>query len=347
MTLSRREFLKLTGTSLTAAALPIAGGPWGLSGAEQTLSTTEQYARITDAAVQLRLRPNPEGAVIGSRNFDELLEVGRKVVGKGIYPHNNVWLETSEGFIWASEAQLVRNQPNEILETVPAEGIWTEITVPFADGRTKADPDAPVRYRLYYGMVLNVDDRVTGSDGQVWYRVHDENGVIMFAPGESFRQILPAELTPISPNVEDKAVVVNITRQEISAMESGVEVYFARISSGYAYYPEGGDFTSNTPIGQMWTWRKMISRHMSGGDAVTGYDLPGVGWTVLFHGSGAALHSTYWHADYGTPRSRGCINLLPEDAKWIFRWTHPVVDFRPGDLTVQWPNPGTRVIVEL
>ncbi|MEE9217005.1 MAG: L,D-transpeptidase [Anaerolineales bacterium] len=347
MTLSRREFLKLTGTSLTAAALPISGGSRALLRAAESLSETEQYARITDAAVQLRLRPHPDSPVIGSRDFDDLLEVGRKVVSKGVYPHNNVWLETPEGFIWASEAQLVRNHPNEILDAVPAEGTWTEITVPYADGRTVADPAAPVRYRLYYGMVLNIDDRVTGSDGHIWYRVHDENGVIMFAPGEAFRLISPAELAPISPNVEDKAVVVNITRQEISAMESGVEVYFARSSSGYAYYPEGGDFTSNTPIGQMWTWRKMVSRHMSGGDAVTGYDLPGVGWTVLFHGSGAALHSTYWHADFGAPRSRGCINLLPEDAKWIFRWTHPVIDYRPGDLTVQWPNPGTRVIVEV
>jgi hypothetical protein len=347
MTLSRREFLKLTGTSLTAAALPISRGPLSQFGVSGSLSQTAQYARITDAAVQLRARPHPDSPVLGSRKFDELLEVGRKVVSKGIYPHNNVWLETPEGFIWASEAQLVRNQPNALVARIPAEGTWSEITVPFADGRTKADPVAPVRYRLYYGMVLNVNDRVAGTDGKIWYRVHDENGVVMFAPGEAFRIISSAELAPISPNVEDKAVVVNITRQEISALESGIEVYFARISSGYAYYPEGGEFTSNTPIGQMWTWRKMVSRHMSGGDAVSGYDLPGVGWTVLFHGSGAALHSTYWHADYGAPRSRGCINLLPEDAKWIFRWTHPVVDFRPGDLTVQWPNPGTRVIVEV
>ncbi len=347
MSISRREFLKLTGTSLTAAALPIGGRTRRLPFAGASIPEAAQLARITDSKVQLRMRPHPDSAVVGNRSFDELLEVGRKVVGRGVHPHNNVWLETPDGFIWASEAQLVINQPNEILNEIPVEGIWTEITVPYVDGRTAADPAAPVRYRLYYSMVLNVDERVTGSDGRIWYRVHDENGVIMFAPGEAFRMILPAELAPISPNVEDKAVVVNITRQEISAVESGVEVYFARVSSGYAYYPEGGDFTSNTPIGQMWTWRKMISRHMSGGDAVTGYDLPGVGWTVLFHGSGAALHSTYWHADYGAPRSRGCINLLPEDAKWIFRWTHPVVDFRPGDLTVQWPNPGTRVIVEL
>ncbi|MFQ5921896.1 MAG: L,D-transpeptidase [Anaerolineales bacterium] len=338
MTLSRREFLKLTGTSLAAAALPVAVLP---------LPGAERLARITDPKVQLRMRPHPDSPIVGARVFDELLEVGREAVGRGVYPHNNVWLETPDGYLWSSEAQLVLNQPNALLDEVPAEGIWTEVTIPYVEGRSKADPAAPVRYRLYYGMVLNIDRRVAGTDEHIWYRVHDENGVIMFAPGEAFRVISPAELAPISPNVEDKAVVVNITRQEISALESGIEVYFARISSGYAYYPEGGDFTSNTPIGWMSTWRKMVSRHMSGGDAVSGYDLPGVGWTVLFHGSGAALHSTYWHADYGAPRSRGCINLLPSDAKWLFRWTHPIVDYRPGDLTVQWPNPGTRVIVEV
>lgn len=338
MTISRRDFLKVTGASLGAAAarIPISQVP-----------KSERLARITDAEVKVRLRPHPDSPVQSTRAFDDVLEVGREVVGRGVYPHNNVWLETPQGYIWSSEAQLVKNQPNGILAAVPEAGMWTEVTIPYTDGRTIADPAAPVRYRLYYGMVLNVDARTMGADGEVWYRVHDENGVIMHAPGEAFRAITPSELDPISPDVEDKAIVVDITRQEISALESGVEVYFARISSGYAYYPEGGQFTSNTPIGSMWTWRKMVSRHMSGGDAVTGYDLPGVGWTVLFHGSGAALHSTYWHADYGAPRSRGCINLLPDDAKWLFRWTHPIVGYRPGDLTVQWPNPGTRVIVEV
>ena len=338
MSLSRREFLKLTGASLGAAALPMRTA---------SIPRSDRLARITDAEVQLRLRPHPESPTVAAREFDDVLEIGRHVIGRGVYPHNNVWLETPEGYIWSSEAQLVRNLPNDLIASIPESGLWTEITVPYVDGRRSADPEAPVRYRLYYGMVLNIDQLTTGSDGETWYRVHDENGVIMYAPGEAFRAIPPAELAPISPNIEDKAIVVNITRQEISALESGIEVYFARISSGYAYYPEGGEFTSNTPIGRMWTWRKMVSRHMSGGDAVTGYDLPGVGWTVLFHGSGAALHSTYWHADYGAPRSRGCINLLPEDAKWLFRWTHPIVEYRPGDLTVQWPNPGTRVIVEV
>ncbi|MGH2619941.1 MAG: L,D-transpeptidase family protein [Anaerolineales bacterium] len=338
--LSRRAFIRIAGASLSGLALPASLGLPGL--AESGL-----LARITEPEASLHSRPRPESPIVGSKSFDELLVINREVIGRGVYPHNHLWYETPEGFLWSSLAQSVRNQLNPILNQVPAEGLWTEVTVPFVDGLRQPGSASPLRYRLYYGMVLNVDARIADADGTLWYRVHDENGVVMYAPGAALRPITAEEIAPLSSESEDKRVVVNITRQELSAFESGIEVYFARISSGSAYYPEGGQFTSNTPIGQMWTWRKMVSRHMSGGDAVSGYDLPGVGWTVLFHGSGAALHSTYWHGDYGASRSRGCINLRPEDAKWLFRWTDPIVAYRPGDLTVQWPNPGTRVIVEI
>jgi lipoprotein-anchoring transpeptidase ErfK/SrfK len=165
----------------------------------------------------------------------------------------------------------------------------------------------------------------------------------MYAPGESFRVILPEEIEAISPGVEDKVITVDLGRQELSAMEAGVEVYYARISSGYAI-DEEGRLHWNTPVGNNWTWRKMVSRHMSGGDWVSGYDLPGVGWTILFSGSGAAIHSTYWHNDFGTPRSRGCINVRPDDSKWLFRWSNPTVPYRPGDVTIT-DYSGTRVIV--
>jgi hypothetical protein len=193
-------------------------------------------------------------------------------------------------------------------------------------------------------MVLNVNGRQEGTDGAAWYRVEDENGVVMFAPGESFRILPPDELTPMGTGAEDKVIRVNLDRQDLSAVEDGVEVYYCRIASGYAFDREGRRVW-NTPIGQNWTWRKMVSRHMSGGDAVSGYDLPGVGWTILFSGIGAAIHSTYWHNDFGTPRSRGCINVLPDDAKWLFRWSNPGVAYRPGDVTSLFPHPGTPVIV--
>jgi len=99
-----------------------------------------------------------------------------------------------------------------------------------------------------------------------------------------------------------------------------------------------------TPLGIRPIWRKLISVHMSGGTTGGGYDLPGVSWTSLFEGNGIAIHSTFWHNNFGEQMSHGCVNAAPEDAKWMFRWTLPVISYDPGDLTVGMPG-GTRIEV--
>ena len=35
---------------------------------------------------------------------------------------------------------------------------------------------------------------------------------------------------------------------------------------------------------------------------------------------------TYWHKNFGTPMSHGCVNMVSE-AKWLFRWTDPKVEY--------------------
>jgi lipoprotein-anchoring transpeptidase ErfK/SrfK len=74
---------------------------------------------------------------------------------------------------------------------------------------------------------------------------------------------------------------------------------------------------------------KRPSQHMVGGAAGDNdyYDLPGVSWISYFTASGISFHGTYWHNDYGRPRSHGCVNMLPEDAKWVFRWTLPTAAY--------------------
>jgi hypothetical protein len=339
-TWKRRDVLKLGALGL--GSLAVRGAPF--ANFAPTFPAGDRLCRVTEPKTSLRAAPRPDAAEVGTRALDDVLTLLREVVGQGIQPHNHVWFETPEGYLWSSDAQPVVNRLNAIEAAIPPQGIWTEVTVPYVDARLKADPASRVRYRLYYSMVLNVNDRVEGTDGAAWYRVEDENGVVMFAPGESFRVIPPAEVEPIGTGAEDKSIHVNLDRQDLSAIEDGIEVYYCRIASGYAL-DKDGERVWNTPIGQNWTWRKMVSRHMSGGDAVSGYDLPGVGWTILFSGIGAAVHSTYWHNDFGTPRSRGCINVLPEDARWLFRWSNPSVPYRPGDVESLFPNPGTPVIV--
>lgn len=36
-----------------------------------------------------------------------------------------------------------------------------------------------------------------------------------------------------------------------------------------------------------------------------------------------AIHGAYWHEDFGMPKSGGCINLSPSDAKRVFDWADP------------------------
>ncbi len=56
----------------------------------------------------------------------------------------------------------------------------------------------------------------------------------------------------------------------------------------------------------------------------TGFELRDVPWIEYF-ASGYALHGAYWHDSFGIPRSHGCVNLSPVDARVIFLWTDPPV----------------------
>ena len=85
-------------------------------------------------------------------------------------------------------------------------------------------------------------------------------------------------------------------------------------------------------------------RRRHGGETGAGFDTMAIPWTSLFVGAGIAIHATFWHNDFGTPKSHGCVNALPEDAKWIFRWTSPQVAYNPGDVTNNTYE-GTRIEV--
>ena len=87
-------------------------------------------------------------------------------------------------------------------------------------------------------------------------------------------------------------------------------------------------------------WRKMISLHMSAG-GVSQYDSPGIAWTTLYHPDGQAIHSVYWHNNFGSTMSHGCINMTNADAKWVYLWSLPVVESK------EWLHKGfgTRVVV--
>jgi lipoprotein-anchoring transpeptidase ErfK/SrfK len=188
-------------------------------------------------------------------------------------------------------------------------------------------------------------DQVRMLDGgQVQYRINERYGNpgdLFWADGAAFRQLTQDEITPIHPDVDPvtKKVVVNLMYQTLSCYEGEREVYFCRVSTGAG---EG-----STPLGEHAIWRKMISTRMANTSEESSYDLPGISWTTLFVGTGVAIHGTTAHNDFGFPRSHGCVNCRPEDARWIFRWCLPEVALEPGDVQwSDWVSGSTHVVVK-
>ncbi len=54
------------------------------------------------------------------------------------------------------------------------------------------------------------------------------------------------------------------------------------------------------------------------------FELRDVPW-IQYFAAGYALHGAYWHDVFGVPRSHGCVNLAPIDARVVFLWTDPPV----------------------
>ncbi len=52
------------------------------------------------------------------------------------------------------------------------------------------------------------------------------------------------------------------------------------------------------------------------------YEVSEVPWATRFR-SGLYFHAAYWHDQFGTAMSHGCVNLSPVDAKWVYDWTEP------------------------
>ena len=359
---SRRGFLKLSALSLGALALR----PWNnWSQLLDEFPDAEQLGRICVGKVDVRSRPSVDAESVGVLYEDAIVVWLREVVGEApMGRQSRRWVETPDGYVYAPSVQPVRNQPNVPVTEMPqssfGKGMWVEVSVPqtqiFLERETAASAwlqyalDYGLVPRLYYSQVIWVDDIRTSSQGQVLYRVNERYGPgdLFWAAAEAFRPLTVEEISPISPEVENKKVVVDVTptRQILSLYEGNSEVYACRISSGAKWNAEGAIVEEwGTPIGENHRiWRKMISTHMSGGQTGTGYDLPGVAWTTLFTGEGVAVHSTFWHNDFGTPRSHGCVNCAPDDAKYVFRWTLPVIPYDPGDMTIAMPG-GTQIDV--
>jgi lipoprotein-anchoring transpeptidase ErfK/SrfK len=134
-----------------------------------------------------------------------------------------------------------------------------------------------------------------------------------FEPSDEAKQ--RARLAPPAPskpsNVKvgpnERWIDVILSTQTVHAYEGDRLIRSFLVSTGRPATP--------TVTGQYRIYIKLTKTDMRG----PGYHLRDVPYTMYYY-RGYGLHGTYWHSNFGTPMSAGCVNLRTEDAKWLFEF---------------------------
>lgn len=334
---TRRDFLKLSASGAFALFL-------AETGLDRALAITQppvNHGRVLMSGLFMYESPSFNSESWKAFGKDQVVPISEIIEGEAGNPFNKAWYRIGDqGYTYSGWVQPVETRYNQPVFDVRAEGQVGEITVPFSQAR----PEPNVLYngrRLYYQTTHWVRKTVVNrAQKSIWYEIYDfHERKSYYLPTHDVRIIPDSELAPLSPDVPEaeKHIHVDLTTQTVTAFEGDEPVLVSRCASG------AGD--TKTPVGEFRTYHKSPSVHMTNeGDADEGiYDLPGVPWCSFFTGTGIAFHGTYWHNDYGRPRSHGCVNLPSMDAKFIYRWSRPVVP--PGVDYLHLPGEGTAVQV--
>ncbi len=343
---TRRDFLKLSAQGMLAAGL--AGGtPWRQpAGQRQSIAV----GRVTTALIFIYQQPSLLAERLGKLYRDQLLNLLEEIRSPDGPSYNPRWYRIEQGYVHSAYIQRVDfRPPNDPLPTVPDQGVLGEVTVPYTRTFYKGRGAAwQPMYRLYYESVHWIKAVCDGPDGTVWYRLSDpKNDSQYYVPAADLRPIAPAEFSPIAQDVPaaEKHIIVSIGEQTLTAYEGEKVVLQTKISSGM---PSNdmleGEIPTDTPIGYWRITQKMPSRHMGNGrltSQIDAYELPGVPWTMGFHKTGASLHGSFWHDNFGHRMSHGCVNMRNSEALWLFRWTDPV--YEPSN----WYTNGLGTLIQI
>jgi hypothetical protein len=111
----------------------------------------------------------------------------------------------------------------------------------------------------------------------------------------------------------------------------------------YATLVSTGKYLHETPTSVARVASKLEHAVMSS-DKESVYSVADVPWT-MYYDRDFALHTSYWHDGFGSPRSHGCVNLAPRDARVLYQWSSP--DVPPGWTAVYGDedHPGSLVRV--
>lgn len=204
--------------------------------------------------------------------------------------------------------------------------IGKEIELPFAFVRS---PDA--KYWEYDQRVRKFREgdaaeyraavHLTGKQRFFRGRLHFEVDGGKWLSDKDASRIDPAKRMPAWGKNGERWLDINVTKQTLVAYDGEKPVYATLISSGEAGLDDP-EHTTATKRGIFRIHTKHVTTTMASDEVGEEFELRDVPYVQYFE-DGYALHGAYWHDRFGVPKSHGCINLAPEDARRLFFFTEP------------------------
>jgi len=165
--------------------------------------------------------------------------------------------------------------------------------------------------------------RLTGKQNFFRGRLHFETTGETWVSDSDASRLDPARRMPAWGKNGEKWIDVNVTKQTLVLFEGIKAVYATLVSTGEAGLKDAENSTA-TQRGIFRIHTKYVTATMDSDEVGEEFELRDVPYVQYFE-KGYALHGAYWHDRFGVPKSHGCINLAPEDARRIFFWTEPTL----------------------
>ncbi len=170
-----------------------------------------------------------------------------------------------------------------------------------------------------------------------------EAGFARLASGEFVAEDAVAQIDPLAQVPEgvgegERWIDVNLATQTLIAYEGVRPVFATAVSTGRPWRGR------ETPTGVFRFWVKLATATMDdfgNADSADDYSVQAVPWVQYYDGS-KGLHAAFWHQNFGSRASHGCINLAPLDARRMFEFTSPALP--PGWVSIR-PSPSERATV--
>jgi hypothetical protein len=156
-------------------------------------------------------------------------------------------------------------------------------------------------------------------DGVLHYETKDGDWI----DDRSASRVEPPRKMPGWAVKGERWIDIDVVKQLLTLYDGEKMVYVTLVSTGEAGLGDPAT-TKSTKRGIFRIHTKYLTTTMDSKTVGEEFELRDVPYVQYFQ-DGYALHAAYWHDVFGTPKSHGCINLAPEDARRIFFFTEPHV----------------------